>query len=321
MILLIKFDTTPEGHTYADRYNVTSYPHVGIIDPRTGRLVLRREGWTQMNPMTAAAFSELATDFCSRHSFDNPPLAPQLHGTAFGSHPSTSRPGKRPVNEMTEEEQLEAALQASRNEMEEDDLPVQTTDTGDNDQSQVAVPADNMENIKDNSTDSNLKSAESSWEQEIAGMDVGDEPTVNDGVARIMFRMPDGKKLVRKFYLTDPVKKVYGYVAVRYLSALFCLSMICIIHIFTRFQSNPTMMLPKGNRSNSRLDILPRICFHLLIIQLRMLVFQVKQFMFVGGLYNVAFYSELKNTPCTSARNLDALSFFAVISKCPMIGQ
>jgi hypothetical protein len=52
-----------------------------------------------------------------------------------------------------------------------------------------------------------------------------------------------------------------------------------------------------------------------------MLVFQVKQFMFVGGLYNVAFYSELKNTPCTSARNLDALSFFAVISKCPMIGQ
>ena len=209
-----KFDTSPEGIIYSQRYNVTSYPHIAIIDPRTARLVLRREGWTQMNPLTAADFSELAADFCSRHSFDNPPLPPQLPGTAFGSHTGTSRPGKRSVNEMTEEEQIEAALQAS---IGDNDMPVQIRDT----EAQDIVPANSMDDALDSSSDANKKSEESSWETEIARLDVGDEPMINEGVAKIMFRMPDGKRLVRKFYLTDPVKKVYGYVAVSYMSSLF----------------------------------------------------------------------------------------------------
>ena len=45
-------------------------------------------------------------------------------------------------------------------------------------------------------------------------MDVEEEPTGSDGVAKIMIRMPDSKRLVRKFKLDDTVKMVYAFVSV-----------------------------------------------------------------------------------------------------------
>mmetsp|Transcript_30065 Transcript_30065/g.34951 ORF Transcript_30065/g.34951 Transcript_30065/m.34951 type:complete len:90 (+) Transcript_30065:1458-1727(+) len=41
-------------------------------------------------------------------------------------------------------------------------------------------------------------------------MDVGEEPSTG---ARIMIRMPDGKRLVRKFNLEESVKMVYAFVS------------------------------------------------------------------------------------------------------------
>jgi hypothetical protein len=42
-------------------------------------------------------------------------------------------------------------------------------------------------------------------------MDVGDEPS--DNAAKVMIRMPDGKRLVRKFKTNDRVKIIYAFVA------------------------------------------------------------------------------------------------------------
>jgi len=53
-------DTTSEGSTYCERYRVGGYPHVAIIDPRTARLMWKKEGWTQVNPMTPVQFAEAA---------------------------------------------------------------------------------------------------------------------------------------------------------------------------------------------------------------------------------------------------------------------
>ena len=53
-------DTTSEGSTYSERYRVSGYPHVAIIDPRTARLMWKKEGWTQVNPMTPVQFAETA---------------------------------------------------------------------------------------------------------------------------------------------------------------------------------------------------------------------------------------------------------------------
>ena len=43
-------DAHPEGAKYAQRYNVYDYPHVAIIDPRTGRSMWKKEGWTERRP-------------------------------------------------------------------------------------------------------------------------------------------------------------------------------------------------------------------------------------------------------------------------------
>jgi len=104
---LLQMDVESEGRTYIERYQVGGYPHIAILDPRTGRLLWRKEGWMQENPFTATQFAEMATDFCSKNTFDRPPQAPRAAAAA------AARPAKRPMNEMSEAEQLEAAMRAS----------------------------------------------------------------------------------------------------------------------------------------------------------------------------------------------------------------
>merc|ERR1712038_1210206 len=124
-------DDRPDGRTYAQRYQVHSYPHVAIIDPRTGRLMWKKEGWTQQNPMTAAMFAESATDFCSRHSLDEPPMLPRsaalnhnnnnnsVNNSNNNSSSQMSTSSLATPREMTEQEQLEAAIRASINDNED----------------------------------------------------------------------------------------------------------------------------------------------------------------------------------------------------------
>jgi len=183
-------DVTPEGRTYVERYQVQDYPHIGIIDPRTGRLMWRKEGWTQQNPVTAESFAEMAMDFCSRNSFDRPPQAPRPAAA------SSARPTKRPMRDMTEQEQIEAAMKASI----EDITPTDMTDD------------DVVEVVEDNSEESKPAAAPTKTllNDELVAMALGDEPA--DG-ARLQLRMPDGKRVVRKFAPTDSVKNIYAFVA------------------------------------------------------------------------------------------------------------
>merc|ERR1712187_872506 len=56
----------------------------------------------------------------------------------------------------------------------------------------------------------------STFEDDISSMTVGTEPKEMTGVAKIMIRMPDGKRLVRKFMEKDTVKTIYAFVAQSY---------------------------------------------------------------------------------------------------------
>jgi len=71
---------TGDGATYMQRYSVDAFPHVAIIDPRTGRLMWKKEGWTQVDPMTSEQFAQIAAgkfssinheDLASRSEFTN----------------------------------------------------------------------------------------------------------------------------------------------------------------------------------------------------------------------------------------------------------
>lgn len=213
-----------EGQTYITRYKVTGYPHLAIIDPRTGSLLWRKEGWTQVNPLTAEQFVEIASDFCSRHSFNKLPMADRhayTSGVPFGSaatesyskervgRPRTAANGnnKRPIHELTEEEQLQAAIQASMQGGDDDEEEGDTVDELQGEQKSNAATNDNA------SSSETGESKPSAFERDILAMEVGDEPASGKNIARVQIRMPDGKRLVRKFCGSSPVKIIYAFVA------------------------------------------------------------------------------------------------------------
>jgi len=171
----------------------------------------KKEGWTAENPLTATMFAERAADFCSHHSFDREPMAPRVSNTGIGG------PGLQPgdggtsssvaaasASEMSEDQQLAAAIEASMNpsptKMNDSDIEIEIE--SDSDDSVVIVNEMKIEDDKP-----------PTFEEEIISLVVGEEPTGKDGVARIMIRMPDGKRLIRKFMLTDTVKIIYAFIA------------------------------------------------------------------------------------------------------------
>jgi UBX domain-containing protein 7 len=191
-----------------ERYQVMEYPHIGIIDPRTGRLLWKKEGWTQENPMTADSFAEIAMDFCSRNSFDRPPQAPRPPGA-----PAVVRPAKR-MHEMSEDEQLQAAMQASMSDasggaasaIDVEDEIVYVDDDSESDTEDAAV------------IDRKPQAAVArTLNEELLVLALPEEPA-KDG-SRIQLRLPDGKRVVRTFAASDPVRAIYAFVAVSDLDA------------------------------------------------------------------------------------------------------
>ncbi|CAJ1940326.1 unnamed protein product [Cylindrotheca closterium] len=191
-------DVSPEGKTYIQRYKVGDFPHVAFIDPRTRRLLWRKEGWTQENPLTAESFAEYAMDFCSKYTFDKPPVAPR---------PGAARapPKKKAMNEMSEAEQLQAAMRASL----EDISPASEgkMEDGDDDDEQEVQVLEPDENGKPRAVESK-EEAKPSLLDELLAMTLGEEPAKG---ARVMIRTPDGKRNVRKFDASQTVKTIYAH--------------------------------------------------------------------------------------------------------------
>lgn len=197
-------DVSPEGKTYIQRYKVSDFPHVALIDPRTRRLLWRKEGWTQENPLTAESFAEYAMDFCSKYTFDKPPVAPR---------PGAAKPppNKKTMNQMSEQEQLQAAMRASLEDispvseakMEDDDQEVQVLEP-----SEVGKPAAVEAKEEVEVVEETKEEAKPTLLDELVAMDIGEEPAKG---ARVMIRTPDGKRNVRKFEMSQTVKSIYAH--------------------------------------------------------------------------------------------------------------
>lgn len=177
-------DDSPDGMTYAQRYNVHAFPHIAILDPRTARLMWKKEGWTQENPLTAEMFAETAADFCSRHTFARPPVEP------------TSRQNKRPITEMTEEQQLQAAIRESMASM-----------CSNEEQNGHHAPSEEIPTPTEDT-----KPSKPSLEEELLQFPVPDEPSGTEPSARVQIRMPDGSRVVRKFHIDHTVKTIFAFV-------------------------------------------------------------------------------------------------------------
>jgi hypothetical protein len=168
----------------------------------------KKEGWTQENPVTAETFAETAMDFCSRHSFDKPPQAPRPPGGA-------GRPAKRPMHEMSEDEQLQAAMRASLQRGaiagDGDDINNEDYEMEDDGDDDVEYLGSNAEGDAKPKATEEVKPKEPSLLDELLDMAVGDEPAKG---ARLQLKMPDGKRSVRKFDPSETVKAIYAFVAV-----------------------------------------------------------------------------------------------------------
>lgn len=140
-----------------------------------------------------------------------------------------TRLAKFTVNEL-EQEQLEAAIHASL----QDAVGEQPSDDDDDDDDGASVLEENDSDIigksreedtpikstaqdKDaniNDDDKGEESKLSPFETEILSMMVPDEPTTfGPNIAKVQLRMPNGKKLIRKFCGDSPVKVIYAFVA------------------------------------------------------------------------------------------------------------
>ena len=217
-----------EGSQFVQRYHVASFPHISMIDPRTGRLLWKKEGWTQENPLSAESFAEIAMDFCSRNSLDRPPQAPRPQPTSQSSSSPTQQDatlngGTPNVDAMTEEEQLQAAVKASM-EQEHQQQAVQpsTAASANDDDDEVQFLGNTAAEAAAVSGAAGAAAVPSvSWMQELWNVTVPPEAG-EESPARISFRMPNGSRVVRSFGGLHPVRVVYAFVAVRiYISSIY----------------------------------------------------------------------------------------------------
>lgn len=172
------------------------YPHIAIVDPRTGEQV---KLWKRKMP-TAPDFLMQLYEFLDRYSLDNAARNPVAKRKSEAKK-------EKPVDQLTEEEQLERALQASMagtaqtlqvpDEEDPDDL---TRSIGDLKGKEVEM--EDVQEVETNGANSVFASIPSDRPHE--------EPVQGPDVTRIQIRHPTGR-IVRRFAVNDPVQRIFEY--------------------------------------------------------------------------------------------------------------
>ncbi|KAF2206011.1 UBX-domain-containing protein [Delitschia confertaspora ATCC 74209] len=189
----------PQGQQYINYYfhardSADAYPHIAIVDPRTGEQVKVWSGPPVPKPME---FLMQLHEFLDRYSLK-----------ANAKNPVATRKqekNKVDVDRMTEEEMLEMAMKNSleNNKGPKDEDPDELTkDTGSKGKGKAKVAADEMD-IEEPATSSAFALISSSSPHT--------EPPNGPGTTRIQFRSPDGKRQVRRFNVSDPVRTLYEW--------------------------------------------------------------------------------------------------------------
>lgn len=193
----------PRGNQYIQYYfqnkdNDSAYPHIAIVDPRTGEQV---KVWSGPPAPKAMDFLIQLHEFLDRYSLK-----------ASAKNPVAKRKAQpkqeTQVDRMTEEQQMEMALQASLagsgSEVRESDPDDLTRSIGNLDQASSGNPIDAQESSINGAA--TLSSAFSS----ISSSHPHTEPGPDPSTTRIQFRHPTGR-VVRRFALSDPVRRIFEW--------------------------------------------------------------------------------------------------------------
>lgn len=190
---------------FQEHNNQDAYPHVAIVDPRTGEQI---KLWSRKIP-SAAEFLMQLHEFLDRYSLENNARNPVAKRRSEAKK-------EKPVDQLSEEEMLERALQASlATQDQEQPKPPPTEDPDDltrsiGDLRQDAGPsiADVMDVDVDANGDATTKEATAF--SQIPSNHPHVEPPAGPGITRVQIRHPGGR-IVRRFAEGDQVQRIYEY--------------------------------------------------------------------------------------------------------------
>ncbi|CAG8628634.1 1172_t:CDS:10, partial [Scutellospora calospora] len=184
--LFLQFNAdTADGRQYINFYPIESYPHIAIIDPRTGE---RLKVWN--TPMEPTEFIISVTDFLERYSL-----------TDYSRNPPQKSSSSKSFLDMSEEEQIMAALKESRvynNEVEQESDEDETMD----------VEPESFEKETNIVTEETVSSTFDKI------LPVERIEVAGPSTTAIKFRLPDGKNIMRRFDRSDPVRYLFEFIKV-----------------------------------------------------------------------------------------------------------
>ncbi|KAH7134156.1 hypothetical protein EDB81DRAFT_92592 [Dactylonectria macrodidyma] len=199
--LFLQYDKTfPDAEEYITFYfpnqsheNPDNYPHVSIIDPRTGEQV---KVWSGRPFPGAAEFHAEVAEFLDRYSL-----------AANSKNPVASAAARKPqvvdVERMTEDEMLEMAL---KNSLES------TANRGSTSTPNLIDPdALTKPEVLAQESEGKGKEPEQNPFARISSTNPHTEPDNDPATTtRIQFRHPNGR-VIRRFSLQDPVRRIYEW--------------------------------------------------------------------------------------------------------------
>jgi len=186
---------------FPDKDHESAYPHIAIVDPRTGEQQSR--GWFGPPSPKAADFLMQLHEFLDSHS-----LKANAKNPVAKRKPEPKK--ETQVERMTEEQQMEMAMQASlagtrREEVEDsDDLNIQPKGKG-----KAVEAGEGMEFSEPAHTNGDSQMTPSAFAS-IPSTSPHTEPANGPDTTRIQFRHPNGR-VVRRFALHDPVRRLYEW--------------------------------------------------------------------------------------------------------------
>ena len=199
----------PRGNQYVQYYfqardDQDKYPHIAIVDPRTGEQVKVWSGPPVPKPMD---FLTQLHEFLDRYS-----LKVTAKNPVARRKPEVRK--EKQVEKMSEEEMLEMAMQnslAANGESKKDDpdeLTRSMVDVGKGKERAQEEDAD-MTDFETNGPPPYTSTTVSPFST-ITSEKPHIEPPIDSISTRIQFRHPTGR-VVRRFALTDPVRRIYEW--------------------------------------------------------------------------------------------------------------
>ena len=199
------------GQRFATLYKVADYPHVALIDPRTGeqsKIILSG------GQLSATDFVERVQDYVQRHtitSFHTSVPSSASSSSSSSTSSSSAAPATGSSGRKKEEDDGEAALQAAlAASMVDDSANSGSGSSGNSSVLGSAAPPPS-------SSSSSSSSSSTLVSPPPATRDYGVPPTepdatMKEGTTRLRIRLPSGKHLVRKFNQSDTVRGLFAVV-------------------------------------------------------------------------------------------------------------